>query len=351
MNIGIFIPNWVGDAVMCTPALRALCKHFGPTARLTGVLRPHIAEVLAGAPWLDETVFYDPKSSDLRHQPRAVRRRLQDARFDAVALFTNSFRSAALAWSSRAPVRAGFVRYARGPLLTHKLYAPRRGFRWLPTPAIDQYLQVAYALDCPWESPRLELATTDADEAMADVVWRKWQLPLGEKVVVFNTGGAYGAAKAWPNESFAQLARRLVLERNLAVLVGCGPNERNHARRIVELAGHPRVVSLADEPVSIGLTKACIRRSRMVVSTDSGPRFFALAFSRPVVSLFGPTDPAWTRTHSDLEIALQHRVPCGPCGKRTCPLAHHDCMRLLDVERVHRAVCAQLDGGQKQQAA
>ncbi|HEV3137474.1 MAG TPA: glycosyltransferase family 9 protein, partial [Pirellulales bacterium] len=112
---------------------------------------------------------------------------------------------------------------------------------------------------------------------------------------------------------------------------------------IVQLADHPRVVSLADEPVSIGLSKACVRRSRLLVTTDSGPRFFAVAFGVPVVSLFGPTDMAWTRTHYSRETCLQHGVPCGPCARRTCPMGHHDCMRLLAVERVYAAVVEQLE--------
>jgi heptosyltransferase-2 len=351
LNIGIFIPNWVGDAVMSTPTLRALRGRYGAAARLVGVVRPNIAEVLSGTPWLDDLVYFDRKSSDPAQHPRAVWRRLREMRLDAVVLLTNSLRAAGMAWLSGAGIRAGYVRYGRGPLLTHKLYSPRRGFSWLPRPAIDSYLQVAYALGCELESPRLELATSTADEAAADVVWRKWQLPPGENVVVLNSGGAYGIAKAWPSDSFAQLARRLVTEQNLAVLVACGPNERELARKIVDLAGHPRVVSLADEPVSLGLTKACIRRSRLLVTTDSGPRFFGVAFGLSVVTLFGPTDEQWTRTHYEGEVTLRHEVPCGPCGQRTCPLGHHECMRMLGVDRVYRAVCQQLADRKSQQAA
>jgi heptosyltransferase-2 len=86
-----------------------------------------------------------------------------------------------------------------------------------------------------------------------------------------------------------------------------------------------------------------MRRSRLLVSTDSGPRFFGIAFGLPVVTLFGPTHVEWTRTNYDREVCLQHAVPCGPCGRRGCPLGHHDCMRKLTVERVYAAVLAQLE--------
>ncbi len=209
-------------------------------------------------------------------------------------------------------------------------------------PAIDSFLQLAYVLGCPWESPRLELATSAADEAAADAVWRRHDLPPRERVAVLNSSGAYGAAKLWPTSYFAELARRIAVEHEMAVLVACGPAEREIAGEIVDRAAHGRVVSLADTDVSIGLTKACIRRSRLLVTTDSGPRFFGVAFGAKVVSLFGPTDVAWTRSHYEGETCLQHAVPCGPCARRTCPLGHHDCMRLLSVDQVYAAVCEQL---------
>ncbi|MBI3839822.1 MAG: lipopolysaccharide heptosyltransferase II [Planctomycetia bacterium] len=343
MKIGIFIPNWIGDVAMATPTLRALRRHYGAQAELVGILRPYVADVLAGTPWLDEQIFYHPKSKNQAERTWSVLSKLRRRRLDTIILLTNSLRAGALAWACGARERVGYVRYGRGPLLTHKLYYPRQGRKYLPTPAIDAYLQLAYAVGCERESPQLELATLPADEAAAEGVWGKWGLPLSNQVVVLNSGGAYGAAKLWPSESFAQLARRIATEQGLSVLVLCGPAERSVARQIVQLADHPRVVSLADELISIGLSKACIRRSRLLVTTDSGPRFFAVAFGVPVVSLFGPTHMQWTRTHYSLETCLQHTVPCGPCSRRTCPLGHHDCMRLLGVEQVYAAVLEQLD--------
>jgi heptosyltransferase-2 len=100
--------------------------------------------------------------------------------------------------------------------------------------------------------------------------------------------------------------------------------------------------SLADEPLSIGLSKACIRRSDLLVATDSGPRHFAAAFDVPAISLFGPTDPRWSINYHQRETRLFHQVPCGPCAQRECPLVHHECMRGLRVERVYEAVCERL---------
>lgn len=350
MNIGIFVPNWIGDVVMSTPTLRALRRHFADD-RLVGIMRPYVADVLAANPWLDDQILFHQRSQDAAERSLAVLRRMRSERFDAVVLLTNSLRTGVLARASGARIRVGYVRYCRGPLLTHKLYCPRIGRRRLPQPVLDAYLQLAYALGCEPESPRLELRTLPADEAAADRVWEKYNLPPGDQVVILNSSGAYGAAKLWPSEHFAALARRIAIARGLSVVVICGPGEREIARQIASGADHPRVISLADEQLSIGLTKACVRRSRMMVTTDSGPRLFAVAFDVPVVTLFGPTDVAWTRTHYPREVCLHHAVPCGPCNRRLCPHAHHDCMRLLGVERVFAAVESQLGAEREIEAA
>jgi heptosyltransferase-2 len=193
------------------------------------------------------------------------------------------------------------------------------------------------------ESPRLELATVPADESAADVTWKRLALPAGRHVVALNSSGAFGSAKLWPNGYFAELARKIVCATDNSVLVLCGPSEREIARDIVAAADHPRVVGLADEQLSLGLTKACVRRCRLLVTTDSGPRHFAPAFDVPVVTLFGPTHIAWSETHYARATHLQHRVDCGPCQQRVCPLGHHRCMRDLGVDEVFRAVHAQLD--------
>ena len=79
----------------------------------------------------------------------------------------------------------------------------------------------------------------------------------------------------------------------------------------------------------IGLTKACIRRARLLVTTDSGPRYLGIAFERPVVTLFGPTDPRLVETHYERETCLSLALDCQPCMERVCPLGHHRCMRDL----------------------
>jgi heptosyltransferase-2 len=101
------------------------------------------------------------------------------------------------------------------------------------------------------------------------------------------------------------------------------------------------VYTLADQPLSLGLAKACVRRANLLVTTDSGPRHFAAAFDRPVVTLFGPTHIAWTETYHPRAVHLQKPVDCGPCQRRVCPLDHR-CMKLLTPAEVFAAACGLL---------
>jgi heptosyltransferase-2 len=106
------------------------------------------------------------------------------------------------------------------------------------------------------------------------------------------------------------------------------------ARQIADESRSPHVFPLSAVPLSLGLTKAVVRRCDLLVTTDSGPRHFAAAFDRPVVALFGPTHIEWTETYFAKEICLQKKLACGPCQQRVCPLGHHRCMRELTPAEV-----------------
>jgi heptosyltransferase-2 len=331
MRIAVFCPNWVGDAVMATPALRALRDHFRD-ANLIGILKPYVAGVLEGAPWLNQIALLDRRGRQGERWPR-VAARLRRLQPDLAVLFPNSFRSALVAWLGRCRRRVGYARYARGWLLTDALDAPRDSHGYLvPSPALDSYNRLAGHLGCTALSNRMELFTTANDETAADAVWRQSRFDRSAEVVCLNPGAAFGSAKHWPAESFAALAQALVDRRGSGVLILCGPGEQQLARSIATLADRPGVHTLAEHQLSLGLTKACIRRADLLITTDSGPRHFAAAFDRPVVTLFGPTHIAWTETYYPRAVHLQKKVPCGPCQLRVCPLDHRCMIQLTPTE-------------------
>jgi heptosyltransferase-2 len=335
MKIAVFLPNWVGDAVMATPALRALRQHFAG-AHLLGILKPYVAGVLEGSPWLDTLLLADPHGPWSQRWP-AVAWQLRRQRVDLAILLANSFRSALMAWLGGCRRRVGFRRHGRGWLLTDRLEACRddRG-RPRPSPVIDDYNHLVQWVGCPPPGHNMQLFTTTRDEDAAQEVWRRGGLTAYPEVICLNPGAAFGAAKFWDLRYFAQLARRLVEQRACGILVLCGPSEREMARQIARLADCRAVYTLADHSLSLGLTKACVRRADLLITTDSGPRHFAAAFNRPVVTLFGPTHIAWTETYHPWAVHLQKKVDCGPCQRRICPLDHR-CMKELTPAEVFAA--------------
>lgn len=340
MKIAVFLPNWIGDAVMATPALRAIRRKYRG-AEMVAVLRPYVAAVLEGLDLVDRCLVHDPRGSDEDLRGRRFVAALRREKFDLAILFPNSLRSGWLAWISGARQRVGFARNGRGILLTDRL-VPKS--RTEPNPVIDEYLRLAEHLGCKPLDRMMELAVLPVDEAKLNHFWAKHEPRLrNQGVVCLNPGGAFGAAKHWPAESFGELAHSIAARSRRTVLVVCGPAERDEARAIVRAANHEDVVSLADEPSSIGLTKAAIRSAELLVTTDSGPRHFAPPFDVPVITLFGPTHIGWSETFAQKAVHLQHKVDCGPCQQRVCPLGHHRCMRELDPGLVYGSVVTLLE--------
>ncbi len=349
-RIALFLPNWIGDVVMATPAVRALRATF-PAAELLAVCKPYVADVLAGSPWFKAVIRCD-KNGPRSQRSLAVSRTLRENPPDAAILFSNSLRTALIARLARCERIVGFARYGRSFLLSDRLHhATDEHGRFIPTPVIDDYNRLAMALGTPDPGHRMELFTTATDEAAADRVWDRFRLAQYPQVIALNPGAAFGASKHWPVESFATLARSLTAKLGAAALVLCGPGERDSARRIADAARSPHVVSLADTPLSLGLTKAIVRRASLLVTTDSGPRHFAAAFGTPVVTLFGPTHIEWTETYFAQAIHLQKKLPCGPCQQRVCPLGHHRCMRELAPANVLAAALRLLEGSGVRRAA
>ena len=341
MNLAVFLPNWIGDVAMATPAVRALrARH--PGAQLIAVARPYVAGLLGGAPWFDEHLWLDPKGA-WGQSNLAVARQLRRRGIDLAVLMPNSLRSALVAWLGGCRRIVGFERFGRRWMLTDAL-APVRDEcgRLKPVPIIDDYNRLAEAAGCAAPGHRLELFTTDHDERDADAVWDRFDLSRRREVVLLNPGAAFGAAKHWSLASFARVAQEFADQRGSGVVVLCGPSERSLAAQVVRLAARPTVVSLADVPLSLGLTKALVRRATLLITTDSGPRHFAAAFDRPVVTLFGPTHIAWTETYFAKAVHLQKAVPCGPCQQRTCPTGDHRCMDELTPREVFAAAMALL---------
>ncbi len=343
MRVAVFLPNWLGDLTMATPTLRAMRRAWGQSAQIVGILRPYLNDVLAGTDWIDELWHFDPRSKNSALHSRALVARMREDRFDLAVLLTNSLRTAWIAWRGGARERVGYARYGRGPLLTGKIYPRRENGKIVAEPMVDSYLAISQSLGCGDESRRLELRTTADDENSADRVFETLGVRQDGRLALLNSSGAYGGSKLWPPEYFGELARRIADETDHDVLLMCGPKERELARRIAELSRHPRVFTMADQPMDIGTAKACMGRGRLMISTDSGPRHVAAALGLPVITFFGPMLPIWSDNPTQNAVHLLADLDCVGCRERVCPLKHHRCMRDISVDRVFREAVAMLE--------
>ena len=294
-RIVVIGPSWVGDAVMATPALRLLRDHL-PRATIDVLTKPPVEHVLDGLSTTNSVRAANPRS--LR-QRLALATSLRSEHYDAALLLSNGFGSALTARAAGIPRRVGYARDSRSALLTDRLPAPKRQgstlFRpkWALVPAARYYLDAASALlgiEPLAEVPVMELALTPTDEAEARRLLDEAGVRTDQPIAVINPGGN-NEAKRWSAERFAQLAKHLVGEHGLAVLINGSPAESVLTGSIARASG---AVSLPAIGGSIPGLKALLSRAKLLVTNDTGPRHVAAAFGTPVVSLFGPTDHRWT---------------------------------------------------------
>jgi heptosyltransferase-2 len=346
MHLAVIMPRWVGDAVMATPALRALRRHVGSAARITGVMRPVIADLLAGSAWFDDTILYDRHRRDPGLSFAAAARSLRAARPDLALIFPNSLSSAALAWRSRARRRVGTAGHWRRWLLTQAVPPHRddRGRVDLVPPPVA-FMDVVAAAGAPRGPLVVELVATPEELAGGDAVLAGLFPGRSGPLVILNDNCASGTARAWGGDRIADLARWFA-ERlpDPRVLVHCGPADREQAREVVARASHPAVAGLHAVPdLPIGLSKAVFARASLAVSSDSGPRHIAAAFGVPTVAVVGPIDARLGRSDPDRCVEIRRDLACSPCGRQECPLVHRDCLRLITVEEVGRTGLELLD--------
>lgn len=305
-RIGVLMPTWVGDSCMATPALAALRSGF-PDAEIAIIARPVVAQLLDGLQveeagrLFDRVITYNKRTWLQRY---ALSKRLQHAGLNSIILLTNSWWSAAAAWLGAVPTRVGYSRDARSWLLTHAetLPAGQDGPSRTALPPIDYYLRLVGSIGCETHSRRMRLVCRDEDQAAADELWSELEFDNQLPTLVVNNNAATERTRCWPANKMQEFVELVANELNWNVLLHCGPGEREMANSVAARIGSRQIRSMgqrADLP--IGLSKAVLKKADLVVSTDSGPRHIAVALDRPVVSIFGSTDPKVTQTYNTPE--------------------------------------------------
>ncbi|MFA6134795.1 MAG: lipopolysaccharide heptosyltransferase II [Phycisphaerae bacterium] len=352
-RVVIFLPNWIGDVVMATPALRALRRHLAGS-HICHVGKPAALETLDGLALADETVADLSASGGKLSGLAAMVRALRAGRYDLAILLPNSFRSALTAFLGGAARRAGYARDGRGFLLTDTMPPPRdaRG-RYVPISAVDYYLDLTTHLGARRAGRTLALAVPPSAAQAAATLLADSAFDPSRPLVMLNPGAAFGVSKMWKPARFAALADALVERRAAQIIINAAPSERAIAEA-VECGMHSRpLINFARRDNSISLLKALAARCQLVVTNDTGARHIAAGLGTPVVTIFGSTDPRWAAIDFDRERIIRVAVPCSPCQQRLCfqrpGPAYHQCMEAITCDMVLPACEELLSAGRSEQ--
>ncbi len=325
MKTLIRLPNWIGDAVMATPMIRAVsgdpgtdsCSVWGP---------PKVATLFHHDPGIDSVIEADLKADPSRSEE------IRGAAFERIYLLPNSYSSAREAKFIEIPERIGYRTQWRGPLLTHPV---RCGPRIRTLRMAEYYLHLLPTdIRSLAEGSVPNLAVSDEEKsAIRDRL--SALLESGSSLVGMAPGAAFGPAKQWLIENFQELAEELVRDKISVVVLG-GPNEINAGDQIVCNLPSGSSLNLAGR-TTIREMMAILVHCQALVTNDSGPMHIADALGTPTVAIFGSTDSSWTGPRGKHHQVLQSNVACNPCFLRECPIGY-ECMKGITVEMAREAV-------------
>ena len=330
-SVCVRVPNWVGDVVMATPALRALRGHF-PGAHITVVVRRRVEPVLRGAPWFDDQIVYSPDDGSSAREFLRCTGELRRRRCELGLLLPNSFSSALMFRLGRVRRRVGYARDRRAFLLTDAAPRPSEGGRFKPTYMVDYYLALCEGLGVPAARRETELPFDETDAARAGDILRSQGLTPGRDLVLMHPGAGFGPSKRWPSERFSRLAELLQDEGDCQVALIAGPAERSTVSAIINGSRAP-IIDLSECGIDLHLLKCVVGRSALLVTTDSGPRHYGVALDVPTVCVMGPTNPGYSTSDRENDHVVRLDIECSPCQRKVCPRDHR-CMTDITAETV-----------------
>ena len=355
--------NWLGDAVMTTPALLRLREKF-PDAHIALLAPEKLRELWLQHPAVDEIISFAARESVL-----AVAKKLRAEKFDLALVLPNSPRSALEVFLAGIPQRVGYARPWRNFFLTqtaapradavkmHKRSEseiqqlisakPEAGSRKPEIPKtahqVFEYLNLAAALGANPEPLAPELAVTPDEIETAK---KKFILEnITQPVFGLNPGAEYGPAKRWPVENFIAAAREIQQRTNCVWILFGGKSDAAITNQIESAIGNREsaIFNLAGK-TSLRELMALLKLCRVLLTNDTGPMHVAAALGTPVVVPFGSTSPELTGPiFSATAKILKSDAACSPCFLRACPIDFR-CLTGISVERVVAAVLS-AEGG------
>jgi heptosyltransferase-2 len=327
--------NWIGDAIMALPALRAVRARF-PEAHISIVARPYVADIYRDQQICDRLINYDVQGAHagiLGRERLAGELRLQS--IDVALLLQNAFDAAWLAWRAGISERIGYARDGRSLLLTKAVPVPGPG----EIPPHEKFYYLELLRRAGWgdsQSDVTSIAMTVSEEKRAlaaDFLLKSGARPQSLRIAI-GAGASYGSAKCWPPARFAEVANRLQSQSDADIILFGTAAETAVSNAIsadlrrapIDLTGK---TAIADLP-------ALLSQCHLFIGNDSGAMHVAAAVGLPVVGVFGPTDPLGTAPVTPRCTIVQEKPYCSPCFLRRCPTDHR-CMTKVTPDMVEAA--------------
>lgn len=320
--------NWVGDAIMTTPVIRAVRKNY-PLAQITVLAKPWVIPVYENNPYIDHICRYD---SNGRHKRGIGTFRLANDlkahRFDLAVLMQNAFEAALICFLAGIKERLGYNTDARGILLNRSIKMNpilKKGH------LIDYYIAILKGAGLLDDGRALDLFLSAQDRAYADSYLKQMGMDAADPVIGINPGATGGTAKRWFPDRYAQLAQRLGQQYKVKVLIFGGPADYELGEYIAGKSNQS-CVNISGK-TTLGQAFALIEKCSLFVTNDSGLMHAAAALNVNQVAVIGSTDYVATCPANENSIMVRVPVSCSPCLKDTCP-TDHQCMDKISVDMV-----------------
>lgn len=344
-NILVRVPNWIGDAVMCLPALMDLREGFDK-ADMTVLARPTIAGILQDQCGIKNVLVYEHQAEHqgifgLLKLSRLIRTRA----FDTAILFQNAFEAAFLAVLSSIPTRIGYATDGRSWLLSQAVPLPLEKSLH-HTHYYQQLVETITQIPSKDRIPKLVAPSHNqlrGSPQLAELYSSSKTLFVG-----INPGSIYGSAKRWGSSRFAEVGDQIVEQiqkeypeyANVRCVLFGGKGEEGLGREIAnQMRTQPIILS---GKTTIHELMGGLSRCALLLTNDTGPMHMAQALGVPVLAIFGSTDPNTTQPVGESSYVIREQVRCSPCLLRACPIDHR-CMTNVSTNHVVGTIMGRMD--------
>ena len=304
MKLLIELPTWLGDTVMATPAIENIVDHFN-----------NVEITLLGS-----IVSIDA----LKNHPKVIKTYILDAKFSNLYKILNDLEEFDVFFSFRGSLRAKFVKFFVSAKIKYQFDKNKH----IKGHQVEKYNSfVNDALKINTVASGLILHNIEQNKAKKN------------KLLGINPGATYGIAKRWNSKDLAAVAADLSSQYD--IIVFGGPQEKDVANDIEKYLIEEGVNNYQNLAATLTINELIskIANLDLFITGDSGPMHLAAAFKIPTVAIFGPTkDNETSQWMNDNSVIVKKNLECQPCMQRTCPLKHHNCMKLIKVSDILGAV-------------